>query len=66
MAVGWLDKETVKLFPGQISMEQDKNMAIFWITNWNLDKKSKGEEGLEMSISMHLTNTINLFIRMKI
>ena len=52
MAVGPLDKATVKLIPDRLIVKQELNMAIFRITNWNLDFKSKGGEGLEMSISM--------------
>ena len=51
MAVGLLDKTTVKLTPGLLNMKQGMNMHIFHITNWSLDFKSMGE-GLQMSISM--------------
>ena len=52
MAVGSLDRATVKLIPDQLKVKQELNMAIFRIINWNLDFKSRGGEGLEMSISM--------------
>ena len=60
MAVGLLDKATVKLIPDRLVMEQDINMAIFRITNWNLDFKSKRGAGLQMSISMRRKVTSEL------
>ena len=52
MAVGALDKATVKLIPDQLNMKQEIDMSIFHITTWNLDFKAKGKEGLQMSITM--------------
>ena len=52
MAVGPLDKATVKLLPDQLNMKQTTDMAIFHITKWNLDFKSNRDEGLQMAIFM--------------
>ena len=52
MAVGPLDKATVKLLPDQLNMKQTTDMAIFHITKWNLDFKSNRDEGLQMTIFM--------------
>ena len=60
MAVGPLDKETVKLNPDQLIMKQETSMTIFHITKWNLDFRSEGEEGLKMSISMRRKMTSEL------
>ena len=60
MAVGLLDHATVKLYPGQLIMKQELSMAIFHITNWNLDFKSDGVEGLRMFITMRRKLTSEL------
>ena len=60
MAVGLLDHATVKLYPGQLIMKQEISMAIFHITNWNLDFKSDGVEGLQMFITMRRKLTSEL------
>ena len=60
MAVGLLDHATVKLYPGQLIMKQELSMAIFHITNWNLDFKSDGVEGLQMFITMRRKLTSEL------
>ena len=60
MAVGLRDKTNVKLIPDQLIMEQEINMPIFRITNWNLDFKSNGGEGLQMSITMRRKVTSEL------
>ena len=40
MAMGPLDETTVRLIPGQLFMNQEVDMPIFQITDWNLDQKS--------------------------
>ena len=60
MAVGLLDHATVKLYPGQLIMKQEISMAIFHITNWNLDFKSDGVGGLQMFITMRRKLTSEL------
>ena len=49
MAVDPSNNATVALIPGQLSMKQDLDMAIFYITNWNWNQRS---EELRMSITM--------------
>ena len=49
MAVDPSNNATVALIPGQLSMKQDLDMAIFFITNWNWNQRS---EDLRMSITM--------------
>ena len=49
MAVDPSNNATVALIPGQLSMKQDLDMAIFYITNWNWNQRS---EDLRMSITM--------------
>ena len=55
-----MDNATVKLIPDQLNMKQELDMAIFHITNWNLDFKSEGKEGLEISITMRRKVTSEL------
>ena len=54
MAVGSLDKETVNLFPGNLTMSQDANMAIFHVDDWKLVRKQIGEDkrGISMVVVM--------------
>ena len=51
MVLGPPDNATMILIPGHLNMEQELDMAIFHITNWNLVSKTNGK-GLEMSITM--------------
>ena len=60
MAVGPLDNETVRLIPDELIMKQEINMAIFHITNWSLDVKSNGKDGLQMLITMRRKLTSEL------
>ena len=60
MAVGPLDNATVKLNPDRLTMKQEINMAIFHITKWSLDFKSKEEDGLQMLITMRRKVTSEL------
>ena len=52
MVLGPPNNSTVSLIPSRINMEQELDMAIFHISNWNLGFKTNGKEGLEMSITM--------------
>ena len=60
MAVGPLHNATVLLTPGELSMKQQVNMAIFQITNWKLDFKSERSNGLQVSIMMRRKVTSEL------
>ena len=60
MAVGPLHNATVLLTPGELSMKQQVNMAIFQITNWKLDFKSGRRNGLQVSIMMRRKVTSEL------
>ena len=60
MAVGPLHNATVILTPGELSMKQQVNMAIFQITNWKLDFKSERSKGLQVSIMMRRKVTSEL------
>ena len=60
MAVGPLHNATVILTPGELSMKQQVNMAIFQITNWKLDFKSGRRNGLQVSIMMRRKVTSEL------
>ena len=60
MAVGPLHNATVILTPGELSMKQQVNMAIFQITNWKLDFKSERGNGLQVSIVMRRKVTSEL------
>ena len=60
MALGSGSKATVELIPGELSMKQDLNMAIFYITNWKMDFKTHGKEGLQISITMRRKLTSEL------
>ena len=60
MAVGPLHNATVILTPGELSMKQQVNMAIFQITNWKLDFKSERGNGLQVSIMMRRKVTSEL------
>ena len=60
LAVGPLDNATVALTPGQLNMEQDPNMAIFHITHWSLDSKSKRKGSLRMSLTLQRKVTSEL------
>ena len=52
MAMGSLDSTTVVLIPGQMVMNQKKNMAIFQIIQWSLKKATfdNGKKGVKMMI----------------
>ena len=52
MAVGPLDEETVKLLPGNLTMSQPSDMAIFRMTDWDLFQKEirPGKKGIRMNI----------------
>ena len=54
MAMGSLDSTTVALFPGQMNMNQKRDMANFLITNWALEKSTfdNGNGGVKMIIVM--------------
>ena len=60
MAVGPLHSATVILTPGELSMKQQVNMAIFQITNWKLDFKSERSKGLQVCIMMRRKVTSEL------
>ena len=60
MAVGPLHNATVILTPGELSMKQQVNMAIFQITNWKLDFKTERSNGLQVSIMMRRKVTSEL------
>ena len=60
MAVGPLRNATVLLTPGELSMKQQVNMAIFQITNWKLDFKSERSKGLQVCIMMRRKVTSEL------
>ena len=60
LAVGPLDNATVALTPGQLNIEQDPNMAIFHITHWSLDSKSKRKGSLRMSLTLQRKVTSEL------
>ena len=60
LAVGPLDNATVALTPGQLNMEQDPNMAIFHITHWSLDSKSRRKGSLRMSLTLQRKVTSEL------
>ena len=52
MAMGPLDETTVRLIPGQLFMNQEVDMPIFQITDWNLDQKSFRDvkQGISMRV----------------
>ena len=52
MAVGPLDEETVKLLPGNLTMSQPTDMAIFRMTDWDLLNNDirPGKKGISMTI----------------
>ena len=52
MAMGPLDKTTVRLVPDQLFMNQEVDMPIFRITDWNLDRKSFNDvkQGISMRV----------------
>ena len=52
MAMGPLDETTVRLIPGQLFMNQEVDMPIFQITDWNLDQKSfrDAKQGISMRV----------------
>ena len=52
MVVGRSMNATVELVPGELVMEQAVDMAIFQITDWNLDFKTQAKGGLRMSLTM--------------
>ena len=60
MAIGPLHNATVILTPGELSMKQQVNMAIFQITNWKLEFKSERGNGLQVSIMMRRKVTSEL------
>ena len=60
LAVGPLDNATVALTPGQLNIEQDPNMAIFHITHWSLDSKSKRKGSLRRSLTLQRKVTSEL------
>ena len=60
MALGSGSNATVELIPGELNMKQDLNMAIFYITNWKMDFKTHGKEGLQISITMRRKLTSEL------
>ena len=60
MAIGPLHNATVILTPGELSMKQQVDMAIFQITNWKLDFKSERGKGLQVSIMMRRKVTSEL------
>ena len=47
MAMGTLDKSTVRLVPGNLTMKQNVDMSVFLITDWKLKVKAEGR-GLSM------------------
>ena len=54
MVVGSLDKPMLKLFPKQLIMKQDADLALFQIIDWNLlyrETKSP-DEGIQLVIVM--------------
>ena len=54
MVVGSLDKSMLKLFPKQLIMKQDADLALFQIIDWNLlyrETKSP-DEGIQLVIVM--------------
>ena len=54
MVVGSLDKPMLKLFPKQLIMKQDGDLALFQIIDWNLlyrETKSP-DEGIQLVIVM--------------
>ena len=52
MAMGPLDETTVRLIPGRLFMNQEVDMPIFQITDWNLDQKSFRDvkQGISMRV----------------
>ena len=52
MVVGSLDKPMLKLFPKELIMKQDADLALFQIIDWNLlyrETKSP-DEGIQLVI----------------
>ena len=47
-----LDRSTLRLFPKKLWMEQERDMALFYMNQWELDfwNKSAPEEGVSMTI----------------
>ena len=54
MAMGSMDRETVRLIPDQLNMSQKVDMPIFRIVEWSLQTKSfeGGSSGVSMIITM--------------
>ena len=54
MAMGSMDRETVRLIPDQLNMSQKVDMPIFRIVEWSLQTKSfeGGGSGVSMIITM--------------
>jgi hypothetical protein len=54
MAVSSLDRDTVRLLPGILRMEEDPDMTLYYMTDWHLEFRYKNttKEGLRMWVTM--------------